>query len=108
MPLRCKGGITNDKKYFSGNTVEKVLTTVKNCIKRADTSSKSINPYVSVSHRKRILVNILRKEEYDVLCKIRCQLNRMSLFERTQIKRIDTDSSSRVNITARQAHPFNP
>ena len=25
----------------------------------ADTSSKSINPYVSVSHQERILVNIL-------------------------------------------------
>ena len=28
-PMRWKGGITNDKKYFSGNSVEKVLTTVK-------------------------------------------------------------------------------
>lgn len=35
----------------------------------ADTSSKSINSYVSVSYQERILVNILRKEEYDVLCK---------------------------------------
>ena len=35
----------------------------------ADTSSKSINSYVSVSHLERILVNIQRKEEYDVLCK---------------------------------------
>ena len=69
MPLRWKGGITNDKKYLFGNMVEKVLTTVKNCIKKADTSSKSINSYVSVSHQERILVNILRKEEYDVLCK---------------------------------------
>ena len=32
MPLRWKGGITNDKKYLFGNTVEKVLTTVKNRI----------------------------------------------------------------------------
>ena len=35
----------------------------------ADTSSKSITPNVSVAHQERILVNILRKEEYDVLCK---------------------------------------
>ena len=47
MPLRWKGGITNDKKYLFGIMVEKVLTTVKNYIKRADTSSKSISPYVS-------------------------------------------------------------
>ena len=26
-PMRWKGGITNDKKYFSGNSVEKVVTT---------------------------------------------------------------------------------
>ena len=58
-PMRWKGGITNDKKYLFGNMVEKVLTTVKNCIKMADTSSKSINSYVSVSHQERILVNIL-------------------------------------------------
>ena len=29
-PQRWKGGITNDKKYFSENMAEKVLTTVKN------------------------------------------------------------------------------
>ena len=29
-PPRWKGGITNDKKYFSENMAEKVLTTVKN------------------------------------------------------------------------------
>ena len=27
MPLRWKGGITNDKKYLFGNMVEKVVTT---------------------------------------------------------------------------------
>ena len=32
-PQRWKGGITNDKKYFSENMAEKVLTTVKNCTK---------------------------------------------------------------------------
>ena len=32
-PPRWKGGITNDKKYFSENMAEKVLTTVKNCTK---------------------------------------------------------------------------
>ena len=30
--LRWKGGITNEKKYFSENTVEKVLTTVKKTV----------------------------------------------------------------------------
>ena len=30
MPPRWKGGITNDKKYFSEKMQEKVLTTVKN------------------------------------------------------------------------------
>ena len=32
-PPMWKGGITNDKKYFSENMAEKVLTTVKNCTK---------------------------------------------------------------------------
>ena len=31
---RWKGGITNDKKYFSENMAEKVLTTVKNHTKQ--------------------------------------------------------------------------
>ena len=30
VTLRWKGGITNDKKYFSWKRAEKVLTTVKN------------------------------------------------------------------------------
>ena len=33
-PPRWKGGITNDKKYFSENMAEKVLTTVKNHTKQ--------------------------------------------------------------------------
>ena len=33
-PQRWKGGITNDKKYFSENMAEKVLTTVKNHTKQ--------------------------------------------------------------------------
>ena len=33
-PQRWKGGITNDKKYFSENMAEKVLTTVKNYTKQ--------------------------------------------------------------------------
>ena len=45
---RWKGGITNDKNYFSWNSIEKVLTTVKNWTKHG-------------SHQENITVNPLKK-----------------------------------------------
>ena len=70
--LRWKGGITNEKKYFSGNRVEKVLTTVKTPFDWADTSLESINPYAFVPHLESILVEYSKGRVLQCLIEYHC------------------------------------